>query len=231
MDALVKSVFTAPLTTLFIVAGMLFLLIAVVGNISGKIEPGEKARLISGVVGLVFISVGLAMHILQKTPGVSESPVISSPQTKSDPVESAPQKSIPGSPIPKQEPISGGQPTQKKEALHAPIQTRFDGVVASVVRFEKSGELVMLQLMARNTSRQLRQVCFYPRMTNLIHEATGESWQPKEYAGQECNPIEANKSGQIWMKFDVSKPENKTFSLSTPLFNGTLDNLVLAEPS
>ena len=228
MDALVKSVFTAPLATLFIIAGILFLLIAVLGNISGKIEPGEKARIVSGVVGLVFISLGLAMHFLQKTPGVSESPVISSPQTKSDPLETSPPKSTPAQ-IPKQEPMLGGQPSQKKEALNSTIQTRFPGVIASVIRFEKSGGLVILQLMARNTERQLRMVCFYAMQTNLIDEATGESWQPKESVGQDCGSIEANKSSRIWMKFDVSKPENKTFSLSSPLFNGTLDNLVLAE--
>jgi hypothetical protein len=228
MDALVKSVFTAPLATLLIIAGILFLLIAVIGNISGKIEPGEKARIISGVVGLVFISLGLAMHFLQKTPGVSESPAISSPQTKSDPLETSSQKSTPAQ-IPKQEPMSGGQPPQKKEALSSPIQTRFEGVVASVIRFEKSGELVMLQLMARNTSRQRHMVCFHPRQTTLIHEATGESWQPKESVGEDCTRIEANNSSRVWMKFDVPKPENKTFSLSSPLFNGTLDNLVLAE--
>jgi hypothetical protein len=67
--------------------------------------------------------------------------------------------------------------------------------------------------------------------TNLIHEATGESWQPKEHVGQECAPIEANRSSQMWMKFDIPMPEKRTFSLSSPLLRGTLDNLVLAEPS
>jgi hypothetical protein len=225
MEALVKSVFTAPVATLLILAGIIFLLIAVVGNISGKIEPGERARIVSGVVGLILLSLGLAMHFLQKTPGVSEPPGISS-RTKSDPLE--PQKPTPAQ-VPKQESTSRDQPPQKKEAFNSPIQTRFDGVVANVVRFEKSGELVMLQLIARNTSRERRMVCFHPRQTTLIHEATGESWQPKESVGEDCTRIEANNSSRVWMKFDVSKPENKTFSLSSPLFNGTLDNLVLAE--
>jgi hypothetical protein len=188
MEALVKSVLTAPLATLFIIAGILFLLIAVVGNISGKIEPGERARIISGVVGMLFIALGLALHLLQKTPGVIEPPVISSPQTKSDPLETSSQQSMPGSQMAKQEPTAGSQATHRQEALHPPIQTRFDGVVASVVRFERSGGLVMVQLMARNTSRQRRQVCFHPRRTSLIHEATGESWEPKEYVGEECTP-------------------------------------------
>jgi hypothetical protein len=205
MDALVNSVFTAPLATLFIISGILFLLIAVLGNISGKIEPGEKARIVSGVVGLVFISLGLTMHFLQTTPGVSESPVISSPQTKSDPMETSSQKSTPAQ-IPKQEPTSDGQPPQKKETSSSPIQTRFEGVVASVIRFEKSGELVMLQLMARNTSRQRHMVCFHPRQTTLIHEATGESWQPKESVGEDCTRIEANNSSRIWKKFGKRSP-------------------------
>jgi hypothetical protein len=92
MGEIIKEVFTAPLATLFVIAGILFLFIAVVGNISGKIEPGERARIVSAVVGIAFIALGLAMHLLQKAPGVSESPVISSPQTKSDPPETSLQK-------------------------------------------------------------------------------------------------------------------------------------------
>jgi hypothetical protein len=231
MDELVKSVFTAPLATLFIVAGMLFLLIAVIGNISGKIEPGEKARMIGGVVGFMFICLGLTMHWLQKTPGASESPVISTPQPKSDPIETSPRQSTPTAQNPKQESTPGRQTSPKPEASHPSIQTMIDGVVASVVRFEKTGEFVMLQLLMRNSSRQARMVCLQPKRTQLIAEATGESWKPKESVGQECTRIEANNSSRIWMKFDIAEPENKIFSLSSPLFNGTMDNLVLAEPS
>ena len=150
---------------------------------------------------------------------------------KPDSLETSPQKSTHGSQISKQEPTSSAQPSQKKDALNSLIQTRFDGIVVSVIRFEKTGGLVMVQLMARNTSGQRRAVCFYPRETQLIREATGQSWQPKEHTGQECTQLEANKSSHIWMRFDVAEPENKIFSLSSPLFNGTLDNLVLAESS
>jgi hypothetical protein len=104
-------------------------------------------------------------------------------------------------------------------------------VVAHIIRFEKSGELVMLQLMVRNTSGQTRNVCFYPMETSLIHEATGESWRPNEYVGRECSYIDTSNSSRIWMKFEIPEPENKIFSLSSPLFNGTLDNLVLTKSS
>jgi hypothetical protein len=68
MSDIVNNIFTAPLATLFIVAGILFLLIAVVGNISGKIEPGEKGRLAAGILGLMFVVVGLTMQLLPWPP-------------------------------------------------------------------------------------------------------------------------------------------------------------------
>jgi len=150
---------------------------------------------------------------------------------KPDSLETSPQKSTHGSQISKQEPTSSAQPSQKKDALNSPIQTKFEGIVVSIIRFEKTGGFVMLQLMARNTLSARHQVCFYPMGTKLVHEATGQSWQPKEYTGQECTQLEANKSSHMWMRFDVPEPENKVFSLSSPLFNETLNNLVLAESS
>ena len=169
-------------------------------------------------------------HPKPPPPGVSESPGILS-QTKPDSLETSPQKSTHGSQISKQEPTSSAQPSQKKDALNSPIQTKFEGIVVSIIRFEKTGGFVMLQLMARNTLSARHQVCFYPMGTKLVHEATGQSWQPKEYTGQECTQLEANKSSHMWMRFDVPEPENKVFSLSSPLFNETLNNLVLAESS
>lgn len=62
MEELAKDVFTAPLGTIFVLAGVLFLLIAVVGKISGKIEPGQKERVLSGILGSAFITIGLAIY-------------------------------------------------------------------------------------------------------------------------------------------------------------------------
>jgi len=83
MNEMAKAVLTAPIATLFIVAGILFLFIAVVGNLSGKIEPGNKARIASAVFGLVFVCLGLTMHWLQKTSGVPELSVVSPLQSNS----------------------------------------------------------------------------------------------------------------------------------------------------
>ena len=51
----------APITTLLVVAGLLFLLIAVVGNVAGRIEPGRTGRVASGVIGAVLLTIGLSL--------------------------------------------------------------------------------------------------------------------------------------------------------------------------
>jgi uncharacterized protein YecT (DUF1311 family) len=84
MGELVKGVFTAPIATLFIIGGMLFLLVAVLGNISGKIEPGLKARIISGVFGLAFILVGVSIHVMQSGLNPLASSTVSPISTKSN---------------------------------------------------------------------------------------------------------------------------------------------------
>lgn len=66
MDKLINGVLSVPVATLFIVTGIVFLFIAVVGKISGKIEPSKKSRITSGILGFIFILGGLAMHLRQE---------------------------------------------------------------------------------------------------------------------------------------------------------------------
>lgn len=87
MNEIVKGIFNAPLATIFVIAGILFLLVAVIGNISGKIEPGVKGRAISGIVGLAFIVLGLSMHFQQKTTDTSALPTTT-------PVQKSPDQSV-----------------------------------------------------------------------------------------------------------------------------------------
>ncbi len=56
---ILRVIFGAPLASLFIVAGLVFLFIAVVGNISGKIQPGKVGRIVSGVIGFSLLVMGL----------------------------------------------------------------------------------------------------------------------------------------------------------------------------
>lgn len=62
MGDLLKSVVTAPLPNLLILGGLIFLGIAVVGRIRGKIDPGKWGRIASAALGLILVVVGLKMQ-------------------------------------------------------------------------------------------------------------------------------------------------------------------------
>jgi hypothetical protein len=64
MDEIVKTVLSAPLATLLIVAGLVFLFVAVVGSVAGKIEPGGVGRIVSGVIGVILLATGLAFNLM-----------------------------------------------------------------------------------------------------------------------------------------------------------------------
>src|ERR671923_1503896 len=86
---LLKTIFDEPLANIFIVAGIAFLGIAVVGNISGKIQPGTGGRILSGLVGMALMGLGLVMY-QPSTPSTPSTPTdvpVSNPTaTANDPV-------------------------------------------------------------------------------------------------------------------------------------------------
>ena len=73
--------------------------------------------------------------------------------------------------------------------------------------------------------------CMQLWRTELIDQATGESWRAALHAGQECQSLDISKSGRVWIKFEIRQPEGRTFSLSSPFMKETLEHLVLREPS
>lgn len=62
MDELIGHLVDAPQANILIVAGLVFLGIAVVGKISGKIEPGKFGRITAALIGLGLVAYGLRMH-------------------------------------------------------------------------------------------------------------------------------------------------------------------------
>lgn len=63
MDGLYAAIINAPIATIFIIAGIIFLGIAVLGKISGKIEPGKSGRIASGIFGIILLGLGFAMYL------------------------------------------------------------------------------------------------------------------------------------------------------------------------
>jgi hypothetical protein len=62
-DVMVKLV-DLPLARMFVLAGIVFLLVAVMGRIEGKIEPGNAGRVGASIIGVLLMAVGLAMYFL-----------------------------------------------------------------------------------------------------------------------------------------------------------------------
>jgi hypothetical protein len=95
-DILLRLV-DVPIARMFVLAAIIFLLVAVLGRIEGKIEPGKMGRIGATVVGLVLMGMGLAMYFfdgemlkdklrenmsLQASEHVRQSGVISSDGTR-----------------------------------------------------------------------------------------------------------------------------------------------------
>ncbi len=66
---ILKALIESPVANLFMVAGLVFLGIAVVGDITGKIQPGKTGRILSGLLGIVLMSMGLMMYSRQPPTG------------------------------------------------------------------------------------------------------------------------------------------------------------------
>ena len=62
MSDLLKVFGEMSFDNLFVIAGLAFLAVGIVGKISGKIDPTPSARAISAVVGLLLICSGLYIH-------------------------------------------------------------------------------------------------------------------------------------------------------------------------
>lgn len=60
-DVLVRLV-DIPMVRMFVLSGIIFLMIAVLGKIEGKIEPGRIGRIGAAILGAVLIVIGLALQ-------------------------------------------------------------------------------------------------------------------------------------------------------------------------
>ncbi len=62
MQDVILRLVDVPMVRMFVLAGIIFLMIAVLGKIEGKIEPGRIGRLGAAILGAVLILIGLAMQ-------------------------------------------------------------------------------------------------------------------------------------------------------------------------
>jgi len=82
----------APLANILILAGLAFLGIAIVGKISGTIEPSTSGRVMAGVVGVGLFAYGMYAHsVLDTTRARSKQPEKQAAGAQSQPVRNAPE--------------------------------------------------------------------------------------------------------------------------------------------
>lgn len=62
MQELIARMVDVPLARMFVLAAILFLLLAVLGRIEGKIEPGRAGRIGATLLGVLLMFLGLTMH-------------------------------------------------------------------------------------------------------------------------------------------------------------------------
>ncbi|HEY0666439.1 MAG TPA: hypothetical protein VGD24_10265 [Gallionella sp.] len=69
MKDVIARLIDFPMVRMFVLSGIIFLMIAVLGKIEGKIEPGRMGRIGAAILGVAMIVIGLAMQ-LGETPNM-----------------------------------------------------------------------------------------------------------------------------------------------------------------
>ncbi len=62
MQDVIMRLVDVPIARMFVLAGIIFLLVAVLGRVEGKIDPGQVGRIGASVLGIVLMIIGVLMQ-------------------------------------------------------------------------------------------------------------------------------------------------------------------------
>jgi len=65
MQDVITKLVDVPFARMFVLAGIIFLLIAVLGKVEGKIEPGHMGRIGASILGIVLMVIGIALQYFE----------------------------------------------------------------------------------------------------------------------------------------------------------------------
>ncbi len=65
MQDVITRLVDVPFARMFILAGIIFLLVAVLGKVEGKIDPGNMGRIGASVLGIVLLVVGVILQYVE----------------------------------------------------------------------------------------------------------------------------------------------------------------------
>lgn len=101
MQSVISQLVDVPFARMFILAGIIFLLVAVLGRVEGKIDPGQMGRIGASVLGIVLMVVGVLLQYSERDSSIDRlaqqvearmQSQISGAQAPVVPPEAAPQK-------------------------------------------------------------------------------------------------------------------------------------------
>lgn len=62
MQEVIMRLADVPIARMFVLAGIIFLVIAVLGKVEGKIDPGQVGRIGASILGVVLMIIGVVMQ-------------------------------------------------------------------------------------------------------------------------------------------------------------------------
>ncbi|MDH4216132.1 MAG: DMT family transporter [Gallionella sp.] len=65
MREVITSLLDVPFARMFVLAGIIFLIIAVMGKVEGKIDPGNVGRAGAAVLGVLLLFIGITMQYIE----------------------------------------------------------------------------------------------------------------------------------------------------------------------
>lgn len=65
MQEVITRLVDVPFARMFVLAGIVFLIIAVLGKVEGKIDPGKIGRVGASVLGIVLLIIGIVMQYIE----------------------------------------------------------------------------------------------------------------------------------------------------------------------
>jgi hypothetical protein len=66
MKSVISELVGVPFARMFILSGIIFLLVAVLGRVEGKIEPGQMGRIGASILGVVLLIVGVLFQFSER---------------------------------------------------------------------------------------------------------------------------------------------------------------------
>lgn len=118
---LLTAALAAPTPKLFIVFGLLFLAVAVVGSITGRIRPGPAGRVLGGLLGPLLIVGGLTMDI-RPLPVPAVSAAVASVATSTPTLQRVVASSTASPPRPSSTPLTSFTPTPRSTLVATPAK-------------------------------------------------------------------------------------------------------------